>query len=62
MPLQFGYFLKDYFTDYRLNSYGWFGGNIRGAVDRVLEMNAERQIPDVYLSSKIPYARERWQF
>ena len=62
MPLQFGYFLKDYFTDYRLNSFGWFGGNIRGAVAKVLELNAGRQVPAVYLSSKIPYAIERWHF
>jgi 4-amino-4-deoxy-L-arabinose transferase-like glycosyltransferase len=62
MPLQFGYFLKDYFTDYRLNSFGWFGGNIRGAVAKVIELNAERQVPVVYLSSKIPYAVERWHF
>ena len=62
MPLQFGYFLKDYFTAYRLNSYRWFGGNIRGAVDTVLTLSATRPVPAVYLSRKIPYAREHWQF
>lgn len=62
MPLQFGYFLKDYFTDYRLNSYGWFGGNIRAAVERVRQLDAERQVPAIYLSPRIPYGRERWHF
>jgi 4-amino-4-deoxy-L-arabinose transferase-like glycosyltransferase len=62
MPLQFGYFLRDYFTDYRLNSFGWFGGNIRGAVDTVLRLDRERHVPAVYVSAKIPYGLERWHF
>ena len=62
MPLQFAYFLKDYFGDYRLNSFGWFGGNIHGAVEKVLQLDGERPIPAVYLSSQIPYALERWHF
>jgi len=59
VPLQFGYFLKDYFTDYRLNSAGWFGWNIRAAVEKVEEIGAGRQI---YLSPEIPYGIERWHF
>lgn len=62
VPLQFGYFVKDYFTDYRLNLYVWFGGNTKGAVDKVLELNAAREVPAIYLSKTIPYAAERWQF
>jgi 4-amino-4-deoxy-L-arabinose transferase-like glycosyltransferase len=62
MPLQFGYFMKDYFTDYRLNSYGWFGGNIRGAVDTVVHADRERRVPAIYLSARIPYALERWRY
>ena len=62
MPLQFGYFLKDYFTTYRLNSFLTFGGNTRGAVEKVLELDAAHQVPAVYLSSKIPYGREHWEF
>jgi 4-amino-4-deoxy-L-arabinose transferase-like glycosyltransferase len=62
MPLQFAYFMKDYFTDYRLNSYGWFGGNIRGAVEKVLQLDAERSVPAIYLSPRIPYGVERWHF
>ena len=62
MPFQFAYFMQDYFTDYRLNSYGWFGGNIRAAVERVRQLDAERQVPAIYLSPKIPYGIERWHF
>ena len=62
MPVQFGRFLENYFTDYRLNSYIWFGGNTRGTVGKVLELDAGHPVPIVYLSAAIPYARERWQF
>ncbi len=62
MPLQFGYFLTEYFTTSRLNSFGWFGGNMPGAVDRVLALDASGRVPGVYLSPKIPYGIERWEF
>ncbi len=62
MPLQFGYFLKDYFTLYRLNAFGAFGGNIRGAVAKVIELNGRHESPAVYLNTGIPYAIERWHF
>lgn len=62
MPLQFGSFAKDYFTDYRLNAFWWFGGNIPGAVQKVLEITSTREAPAVYLSTVTPYAIEHWQF
>jgi 4-amino-4-deoxy-L-arabinose transferase-like glycosyltransferase len=62
IPVHFGYFLKDYFTDYRLNLYPWFGGNVKGAVVKVLDLNAEREVPAIYLSPGIPYGLERWHF
>ena len=62
MPLQFGYFLHDYFTDYRLNAFGWFGGNTKGAVAKVLELDSTQSIPAVYVSRRIPYGLERWHF
>jgi 4-amino-4-deoxy-L-arabinose transferase-like glycosyltransferase len=62
MPIQFGFFFQDYFTNYRLNAYVWFGGNVKGAVTRVLALDAERQVPSVYLGSSIPYGPERWHF
>ncbi len=62
MPVQFGYFMKDYFTDYRLNSFGWFGGNLRAAVSTVVDIDRERPVPAVFLSTRIPYALERWHY
>lgn len=62
MPLQFGFFLADYFTSYRLNSFGWFGGNTRGAVEKVLALDRERPTSAVYVSRRIPYGLERWHF
>jgi 4-amino-4-deoxy-L-arabinose transferase-like glycosyltransferase len=62
IPIHFGYFLKDYFTDYRLNLYIWFGGNIKAAVTKVLDLNAEHEVPAVYVSTRIPYGFERWHF
>ncbi|HUK36003.1 MAG TPA: hypothetical protein VLV86_18930, partial [Vicinamibacterales bacterium] len=62
MPIQFGSFMKDYFTTYRLNAYGWFGGNTPGAVEKVLALDAAHPASAVYLSKAIPYGRERWEF
>lgn len=62
MPLQFGYFLHDYFTDYRLNAFGWFGWNLKGAVSRVVAISGERDVPAVYLTPNIAYGPERWRF
>ena len=61
-PATLGYFMNDYFTSYRLNSFGWFGGNIRGAVEKVEGLNASTPVKAIYLSPKIPYGIERWQF
>jgi 4-amino-4-deoxy-L-arabinose transferase-like glycosyltransferase len=60
--VHFGYFIKDYFTDYRLNLYAWFGGNIKGAVTSVLDLDAKRAVPAIYVSPRIPYGLERWHF
>jgi hypothetical protein len=61
MPVQFAYFMTDYFTSYRLNSYGWFGGNIRAVVEKVKQLDGERPFPAIYLSARIPYGIERWR-
>jgi hypothetical protein len=56
-------FSRDYFTDYPLNSIGWFGLNIDGAVTRMLERDRAGQPPPaVYVSSTIPYSLARWRF
>ncbi len=56
----FGPFVADYFDGYRLRSSGWFGGNIRGAVEEV--MRIEAPAPEIHLSTDIPYIRSYWTF
>jgi len=62
MPLQFGYFVRDYFTTYRLASYGWFGHNTPAAVAKVEQLTRPGGTRTIYLSPKIPYGLERWEF
>jgi hypothetical protein len=63
MPLQFVGFYHDYFTDYRLNSLGWFGPPFSDAVSLVLqEERNHRTKPSIVISRAIPYGREHWQF
>jgi hypothetical protein len=62
MPLQFAYFYRDYFTDYRLRSSSWFELNIRGSVDSILERDRQQPVPAVFLSADIPYVSLYWKF
>jgi 4-amino-4-deoxy-L-arabinose transferase-like glycosyltransferase len=50
IPVQFGSFLSDYFSDYRTRSAIWLGGNIRGAVEEILLRDSGERVPFVYLS------------
>lgn len=62
MAIQFAVFTGDYFGPYRQRSSIWFGGNIRAALDSVLD-GAEAQAPSmVYLASDIPWVDAYWQF
>lgn len=58
---QFAYFTHDYFGDYRLNSIGWFGSNLRGTVDEVLRERESDPPEAIYISTTIPYAMENWK-
>jgi hypothetical protein len=60
--VQFASFARDYFGAYRARSSTWFGGNIRGAVTRVLD-DARRDPPStVFISSEIPWVDAYWRF
>lgn len=60
---QFGYFLNDYFGDYRKRSYVWFDYNILGALQVVLAENNKRQADTFYFDSQIYYYTDRyWRF
>ena len=51
MPIQFAGFWNDYFSDYRVRSSFWLGGNIRGALETIIDRDARRQVPAVYFST-----------
>jgi len=50
MPLQFWSFWSDYFSDYRVRSAVWLGGNIRGALEELIDRDAREHAPRVYFS------------
>ncbi len=50
IPIQFGVFYRDYFTDYRLRSNPWLGGNLRGALELLIDRATLDRAPSVYFS------------
>ena len=62
VPLQFAYFAYDYFTDFRLRSSVWFGGNLRGALEEVIAREGHLPGRGPYLSEEIPWIHAYWRF
>lgn len=62
VPVMFVPFVADYFDGYRMRSSGWFGGNIRGAIDELIRMDDATKSPEIHLSTDIPYIRSYWKF
>ncbi len=62
MAWQFAGFTRDYFGPYRERASFWFGGNIRGAVEIVLDDIGHGSPPAVYISSDIPWVEAYWRF
>jgi 4-amino-4-deoxy-L-arabinose transferase-like glycosyltransferase len=60
VPLQFSQFFRDYMTDYRVRSAGWFEGNKRGVIEEVISREPEGAPQPVYLSSDIGWVAEYW--
>jgi 4-amino-4-deoxy-L-arabinose transferase-like glycosyltransferase len=65
VPLQFGSFARDYFTDYRLRSSSWLGGNLRGALEGLIDIDRRLHPPRIYFStlrssSGLMDTRNRW--
>jgi 4-amino-4-deoxy-L-arabinose transferase-like glycosyltransferase len=50
MPLQFLSFWSDYFSDYRVRSAYWLGGNIGGALEEIIDRQHREGAPRVYFS------------
>jgi hypothetical protein len=63
IPLHFGYFLFDYFADYRTRSATWFNGNRRGAFESIVAQAPRVQPPAIYLSTThTPYVDVYWRY
>ena len=62
MPVVFAPFLADYFDGYRLRASGWFGGNIRGALEELVRVDRESPAPQILLSTDVPYVPSYWRF
>jgi len=62
VPLQFLQFRSDYYGAYRPRAAGWFGGNIRGAVEEVMRLDQAAPAPELHLSTDIPYITSYWRF
>jgi len=65
MPLQFTRFCVDYFHDYRLRAAPWFGGNLRGALEGIIELDRQEHPPLIYFSrlqttSGLADIKNRW--
>jgi len=65
MAAQFAWFTRDYFTDYRLRSSSWLGGNLRGALEELIAMDERDRPPRIYFSilastSGLMDIRNRW--
>jgi 4-amino-4-deoxy-L-arabinose transferase-like glycosyltransferase len=60
-PLQFAFFWRDYFGRYAVESAGWFGGNVRGGVEDIIEREAAQPHPAIYLSKLLPYVEWTWR-
>lgn len=48
--LQFGSFSRDYFGDYRVRLNSWLGGNLRGALEGIIERRPEGAASRVYFA------------
>lgn len=51
MPIQFAYFWTDYLSDYRIRSGYWLGGNIRGALEELIDRDEREHAPGIYFST-----------
>jgi 4-amino-4-deoxy-L-arabinose transferase-like glycosyltransferase len=60
-PVQFYYFYADYFTDYRVRSSPWFEGNLRGALERIIERDGQHPLAAIYFDADIQWVNENWR-
>jgi 4-amino-4-deoxy-L-arabinose transferase-like glycosyltransferase len=65
LPLQFAWFYTGYFGEYRLRSSYWLGGNLRGALEELIERDRQQSSPRVYIgkfrsTAGLLDGRNRW--
>lgn len=60
--LQFVFFLTDYFSGYRVRSYGWFNYNIPDSLERLIEQDNAGKVNKIYLDSNIYFIERYWRF
>ena len=51
LPLQFRMYSSDYFNAYRVRASPWLGGNIRGALEALIDASARADAPALYFST-----------
>lgn len=62
IPLQFGLFVLDYFTDYRLRAYGWFNYNIPGSLEKIISEEKNNKISMIFLDNSVYFIDRYWRF
>jgi len=63
MPVQFGYFYRDYLNDYQTRSAFWFDpANFRGVAEYLIANAPAGRTPLVYLSADLDDVAARWRF
>lgn len=63
MPIQYAFFHRDYFSDYRTRSASWFDPvNFRGVAEYVIGNTTTGAAPEVYLSRDLDDGAARWGF
>jgi len=64
VPVQFGSFYADYFTNYQVRASLVFSGNIRGALEEAIREAKQTNAPTVYLGRIGPYGKGGiyWKF
>jgi 4-amino-4-deoxy-L-arabinose transferase-like glycosyltransferase len=65
VPIQFARFSADYFGDYRVRSNSWLGGNLRGALEQIIDRADRGRDTRVYFATLQSTAglmdtRNRW--
>jgi 4-amino-4-deoxy-L-arabinose transferase-like glycosyltransferase len=63
--LQFTAFARDYFGDYQLRVSTWLGGNLRGALETLIQLDARGNVPAIYFAplqseGRLSDTRNRW--